>query len=1370
MSLAKTLSASTTCVVLCLGVTVLPAATTMAAETRATATVTPNPWYANGPFKGWGTSLAWFANATGSYGEAGSISRSSGDAQTDEKALEYGKELRSDFYESIFGSDGLNLNMARYNIGGGNASDVAYGYPFMRQGAAVPGTWADDPDGSAGIYGGIGTNQSDKASLGAAFDPTNDKQYDWSKSKAQEWWVQQGAKTGDITHWEAFANSAPWFMTESGYATGGFNANANNLNDPEKFAEYMAKNVIHLETQYGINIDTVEPLNESETGYWSTPAKMASDYQSGNDANATLINRYVSRQYQDKNLSATPYTTDLKKPQEGMHVSSSVQIPLINALHASLADNPGTVVSATDASVQSQFVNSYKQWVANDPTIITQNKVGQYNVHSYGADAPRQVRDIAQSDGKVLSMSEVDGSWQSGGFNPFGFDNALGITGKINSDIYNLQSQDWTFWQVVEDLYNMQEGSTDDEGNTLNPAGENTNWGTVLIDFDCTVAGTDGKLYSQRRVDNNNGSTQGISPCRVLVNAKYNGIRAYTQFVGEGDNVIANSSQNDNFTAQSADGKVQTVIHTNNTARDQQFTVDLSNYAHIADDATGTLYLTRASSDEDIAKGEQYATSEILNKTSNIKQSHDAVTIDAEKNTATLTVPAHSIASLQLRGVTGVADDAAAVKDGESYQIIGKHSAKALSAVSTGDSALSLRETASNAQEAGTQIWKFTAIDTSAGSRPNLRSYVLQNADGKVLISNNGTNALSDMTLQSALGDPRATWILNTENGREWSLTNSAAQQSLDVDGQKTDSGTKVGLWTSSGSDSQAWTFSSTQPKGVRTPTIQTPISVVPQLPDTVTPYYSWGEGTPVSVRWDDAAVRRAVNTAGSHRITGEARDIFGNEIQAILVVAVGAFTVSDPSSLTVASGTAASEVESKAPATVTAHVLDSPGTPTPVTWDFSGLDDAKLSTVGTLTITGVAQNGAGGTIPAVLHVFVTTPQISDGDNLAQIFCSQAIASYTEGTNTAAKSCDGNINTAWSNWKNGGGDNAPSLQYTFDTPRKLNSLALVSYGEATAKSFSVHYLDATDNTWKDSGISASTGININRGDTTTVDLSALPLTAGIRLSFTYADNANYYTKVAEVRILESSSAPSPAHVADLADIRLNGVPLSGFDPAVVTYDSALAGDASSYPQLTAYAKDSAATVNIEQADAGNGGKATITVTAADNSTQRIYSVNFGVMPKLTGLKVDTAKTHYAKGEALDIHKLNISAVYTKNGETSATTTLDPSDPRISITGFDSSSSGKHVVTVRFTDNGVRVESSIEIIVDDDAQPSPAPSEPSNQANPSNPADSSASTSGTSGTKHLALARTGTNTALIAVTAAALAIAAVTMLIALRRRR
>ena len=79
--------------------------------------VTPTPWYANGPFDGWGTSLAWFANATGNYGEEGFVTnRDKISKEAYAKALENGKQLRETFYESIFGEDGLDLNMARYNI------------------------------------------------------------------------------------------------------------------------------------------------------------------------------------------------------------------------------------------------------------------------------------------------------------------------------------------------------------------------------------------------------------------------------------------------------------------------------------------------------------------------------------------------------------------------------------------------------------------------------------------------------------------------------------------------------------------------------------------------------------------------------------------------------------------------------------------------------------------------------------------------------------------------------------------------------------------------------------------------------------------------------------------------------------------------------------------------------------------------------------------------------------------------------------------------------------------------------------------------------------------------------------------------------
>lgn len=85
--------------------------------------------------------------------------------------MEYGKQLREQFYQSIFSDNGLDLNMACYNVGGGSASDAAYGYPFMRQGAAVPGTWKDDPTGF-GTYGDdVTTKQADKDKLAAAFDP-----------------------------------------------------------------------------------------------------------------------------------------------------------------------------------------------------------------------------------------------------------------------------------------------------------------------------------------------------------------------------------------------------------------------------------------------------------------------------------------------------------------------------------------------------------------------------------------------------------------------------------------------------------------------------------------------------------------------------------------------------------------------------------------------------------------------------------------------------------------------------------------------------------------------------------------------------------------------------------------------------------------------------------------------------------------------------------------------------------------------------------------------------------------------------------------------------------------------------------------------
>lgn len=1263
--------------------------------------VTPNPWYANGPFDGWGTSLAWFANATGNYGEEGFVTnRDEISKEAYAKALENGKQLREAFYESIFGEDGLDLNMARYNIGGGNATDVAYGYPFMRQGAAVPGYWADTIDG-------VEAKQSNKDQVAEAFDPSDDAHYDWSKGVSQEWWLRHGLETGDIDHVEMFANSAPWFLTESGYATGGYDSNANNLADPEKFAQYMVKVTDHLEDTYGFEADTIEPFNESETGYWSTPGTMADD-GFGPD-NTALIERYWERYYGDKDKSVTPYSDAVKKPQEGMHVDNDVQQETLKAMAAAMGEDDQTKLVATDATDSGQMVDSYNQYSDEVKDLLD-----QYNTHSYGTNRQRVARDIAQTDGKEISQSEVDGSWQSGGFDPYNFDNGLGMAGKINADVYTLQSKDFNFWQVVEDLYNMSTGSEDVYGNHANPAGENLNWGTVFISFDCTVADEDGNLYSERDVDNNGGSTEGLQSCSVLVNSKYNAVRAYTKFIHEGDSIIANNRTGDTMTATSADGQTQTVIHTNSSQSDQTFVIDLSKYGNIADDAAGTVYLTTEPQSNEDAEYFFGATPEYMNKFSNQKQPEGSVVIDAAAKTATVTVPARSIASIQLTGVTGVADGVA-VEDGGAYQLVGQSSNRPLAAVEVGGAATSLQDAATTTDEARSQTWILHDAGAPA-NRPTLHRYVLTTPDGKVLTASGGNTVLSDMDVETAKTTDAAIWILNTENGETYSLVNVEAQQALDCNGQATAAGTKVGLWESGGGAHQAWYIRSVEATGAKAVDIQTPVGTVPELPATVTPYYVWGEGQPVAVTWDTAALADHVGAEGVVTVTGTATDVYGNELHPTASVYVGTFTVTDPVSVTVGVGSSLAEVQAAAPATVDAHVGDSPAFAEAVTWDWSGVSDVDFAATGKQVVPGTiaAGDGSDTTVAATLTVYVT--EIGKGGNA--INCAAVKASSEQGSDEwgpypASNTCDGNLGTYWSTWHNGWTDDDPWLEYTFDKPTALAQIEVYpeqATNEGPLSQITVMYRDGDQ--WVNSGITMTPSQETGAGlPPVTADLSGLPATTGIRLDLDYGSvkDQSTFTKVAEVKMYEA--APAPAADATLADLRVDGVTIDGFDPATDSYTVTLAGDVTEYPHITAYAADNAATVTVNQASESNGGKATITVTSADGTASKTVTVDFGSpLAKLARLDVTApTKTEYQAGEDLDLTGMTVVAVYEKDGKVSAERTIAVDDPELAVSGYDSVVAGEKTVTVSYRGVSATFTVSVKAApVEPGPDPQPAP--------------------------------------------------------------
>lgn len=170
---------------------------------------------------------------------------------------------------------------------------------------------------------------------------------------------------------------------------------------------------------------------------------------------------------------------------------------------------------------------------------------------------------------------------------------------------------------------------------------------------------------------------------------------------------------------------------TNSGKTDQTFVIDLSKYGEIADDASGDLYLTTETSRADKDAGVDSATPGVFAKTSNVKQDAGSVVIDKADKTATVIVPARSLASIQRKGVTGIAEDAG-VQSGRTYQLVGVQSGKNLSATASGDSALSIADTPETLTDAKQQDWKFTQIDQSDTERPDLKAYVITNTDCKV--------------------------------------------------------------------------------------------------------------------------------------------------------------------------------------------------------------------------------------------------------------------------------------------------------------------------------------------------------------------------------------------------------------------------------------------------------------------------------------------------------------------------------------------------------------------------------------------------------------------------------------------------------------
>ncbi|MES5820778.1 glycoside hydrolase [Streptomyces sp. RG80] len=646
----------------------VPAPLAQADTVTASVTVQPDPSYKQEKFEGWGTSLVWFANATG----------------------DYPKEIREKLAKLLFGDDGLALNIARYNIGGGNAPDVK---DYLRAGGAVEGWWKAP----------AGTTRTD-TDWWSADDPA-----DWNNKAdaTQRWWVDRIKK--DITHWETFSNSPPWFMTESGYVSGGFNANAEQLKQSsvDDFAAYMSGATKRLEKAEGIKVDTVDPFNEPNTGYWGTRL----------DANGEPVGGR----------------------QEGAHIGPAMQEKVLAALAPALKkDKVKAEISAMDETNPGLFAtnwNSYSQ--------ASKDLVDQMNVHTYGTGQRTTVRDLAKAADKPLWMSEVEGDWGDGqsftDMRP-----GLGLAQQMVNDLRELEPTAWVFWQPVEDYDNMKPGGESAKGG---------NWGSIQLPFSCTSADT-------------------LKSCPIYTNTKFDTARNFTHFIKPGDRLIK-VNDTSSAAAVTKDGKGASLVHVNSTTAPRAVTIDLSKFKTIKRDAIVTPTVTDAAGKL-------------------VKQAPVKV-VDSK---ATFTVPAQSVTSFAVKGVSGVAKDASLFSKGKSYTLTGVQSGKAVTVGANGTNLVINSANATVAQE-----WRLEAKYGKKGS--NRARYVFANpAEGKRLAVRDNVPVIEADTGER---DPATEWILSTTGDGTWTLVNQATGRLLEVGGQATSEGAAVTTWQANSGSNQRW-------------------------------------------------------------------------------------------------------------------------------------------------------------------------------------------------------------------------------------------------------------------------------------------------------------------------------------------------------------------------------------------------------------------------------------------------------------------------------------------------------------------------------------------------------------------------------------
>jgi O-glycosyl hydrolase len=454
-------------------------------------------------FEGWGTSLAWWANEIGGWPDG----------------------QRNDIINRLFGPPptGLGLNVVRYNIGAGDSQPKqGFTCPSLRLGGEVPtfeksaGSWNWDAD----------ANQ--RTILQAA--------------KAA---IEQSAKPFVA---EAFANSPPAWMTESGCTSGNnpkqecdvsflfININCKDVGENiseayyDKYADYLSKVVQYFNASLGIPFRTVEPFNESnpQDGGFNWPNGCTSQCQ------------------------------------EGANFLPQTQNTIIALLCRKLAGT-ATTVSAPDENSIDTTIATYKNY---DDT--TKACISQVNTHSYQGDKRDELCKLVlgdvqghcmQTSNKRLWMSEY-GPYNSKDQSDFGL--ALTQSLQITQDMNEIHPSSWVYWQPVE---------ASEYGN---------NYGLLRAPFCSPHNRTiDDHTIADLNSGNDKCKNTHQTPYNISTMKQYYAMANYSWFIKPGDLILNVDEGKHTLAAFNPHLHTLTIVATNGDTKDHPVTYNLEHFTSV---------------------------------------------------------------------------------------------------------------------------------------------------------------------------------------------------------------------------------------------------------------------------------------------------------------------------------------------------------------------------------------------------------------------------------------------------------------------------------------------------------------------------------------------------------------------------------------------------------------------------------------------------------------------------------------------------------------------------------------------------------------------------------------------------------------------